>query len=953
VVVWAAGLTKSAGAQAPDPRLVFHTLRSEHFEIVYHDPLGPMAQRLAMLAERAHQRVSKALGFLPSQDTRILLTDDSDDANGLADVIPRNQIHLFAAAPDDLSSIGDYDDWLATLVTHEYTHILHLDQIGGIPGLLNAVLGKTVAPNALQPQWFIEGLAVYEESAQTAGGRMRSSIFDMELRMDALDDALPTLAQISNNPVRWPHGDLRYLYGSRFVSFIAEHFGDEALTRIGHAYGRDIFPYGLNRVAQRATGFTFVALYDQFRAQVKQRYAEQRAAVLAAGVVAGRTIARHADVTRTPRFLPDGRLAYYADDGRFPASIRTLDGETLTRASGEAVFSPDPFGQHVVYSQPAPHRDIYLYHDLFSLDLSSGESERLTLGLRASQPDVSPDGREVAFVTQQSGASQLELARLDDIAGTRRVLFRGRTYDQVFTPRFSPDGKQLAVSAWRAGGHRDIWLIDAVSGSARELTHDRAIDSGPTWSPDGQRVYFSSDRTGIANIFAFELTTGLTYQVTNVLGGAFQPVVSPDGKRLVYVDYARTGFGLCELTLADHAPWSAPANLDLRPSPTNLDDPAPLPVHDYQPLDTLLPQSYRLDLTPGALGEELFVEVAGNDIANFHSYSLRVGLPLTQPDKPEASLYYAYNRMPLRPAMQLYRHLSTRDDLSVAGQTRRWAADAIGGSVGLSYVFQSIRRSQSLELDYSLAHIDKARPFGGRLDPTDPPPRLPQLGFMPSVGFGYRYSDLTSEAYDISNSGGRTLTFHLDVTDPIMGRSVHTVAARWEVRQFLKTPWQAQHIVALRYAGGLAAGDTSDATTFSLGGFPKNASFPSLYDLIVFGSVPSLDGTALRGYPEGFRSGRQFHQVQLEYRLPLLDPEWGVYTLPLYLRRLWASVFADAGGAFYGRPKPSDLLVGSGAELFAQLVVSYRVTLDLRLGFARGWSAGGETQGYFHIGTPF
>jgi hypothetical protein len=951
VVIGAQCLTKGAGAQVPDPHLVFRTLRTAHFEITYHEPLGAMAQRLAVLAERANSLVGRALGFLPSQMTRILLTDDTDDANGVAGVIPHNEIHLYAAAPDDLSSIGDYDDWVATLVTHEYTHILHLDQIGGISTVINAILGKTLAPNTMQPQWFIEGIAVYEESAQTSGGRMRSSLFDMLMRMDTLDDKLLSLAQISNNPVRWPHGDIRYLYGSQFVGFIGRHFGDAALHRIGHDYGKQTLPYGMNRIAMRATGFTYVDLYEQFRAELKQHYMAQRDAVVAAGLTADPAIAAHADVTRTPRFLRDGRLAYWTDDGRSTPRIRLLDGSLLTRTTSDAVFAAEPNGRGVIYSQVAPYRDIYYFHDLFRLDLASGDSERLTTGMRASQPDVSPNGRQVAFVTQRSGTSNLEVAELEDIPGTRRVLLRSRPYDQVFTPRFSPDGSRIAVSAWRKGGYRDILLVDPQSGAIRELTHDRAIDTGPTWSPDGQRVYFSSDRSGIANIYAYELSSGLLYQVTNVLGGAYQPVLSPDGRRLIYVDYQSTGYGLCEHALGQDRP--APSYADQRPRAESTPDQPPLPVEPYNPLPSLLPYNYRLSIAPGAYGEEISVDVSGSDIAYFHNYSLHVGVAFENPSKPEAAVYYRYNRTPLQPSVQLYRRLSTRGGLEVGGQSRTWIADTLGGGLGVSYMFPSVLRSQSLDFSYALAYVGKAEAFGGKLDPNEPPPRLPELGYLPSAGFGYRYSDVTAQAYDISPSGGRSLTFHIDVTDPIMGRDIHSVSTRWELRQFARVPWFAGHVFALRYAGGLAAGDRGRAGSFSVGGFPQNVALPSLYDLVAFGSIPSLDGNALRGYPANYRWGPQFQMLQLEYRLPIFDPEWGIYTLPFYIRRLAATVFVDAGNAYAGAPKLSEFLVGTGAELFAQLVLGYTMIVSVRMGLAHGLTHGGETQFYLHVGTAF
>ena len=151
---------------------------------------------------------------------------------------------------------------------------------------------------------------------------------------------------------------------------------------------------------------------------------------------------------------------------------------------------------------------------------------------------------------------------------------------------------------------------------------------------------------------------------------------------------------------------------------------------------------------------------------------------------------------------------------------------------------------------------------------------------------------------------------------------------------------------------GSVAGGPGQAGSFSVGGFPRNA-LPSLYDLVVFGSIPSLDGTALRGYPPGYRSGPQLQQVQLEYRFPIIDPEWGIYTLPVYLRRLYATVFVDTGNAFAGPPKLSEFLLGTGAELFAQLVLSYRLMITVRTGVARGLTEGGETQFYLNLGTAF
>ena len=161
--------------------------RNAPFRIHYYKGLEPVAYKFASIVEGVNDRLSDALGWRTSDVTDIVLNDNTDDANGYADAVPYNSIHLYVTAPDDVSALGDYDDWQLELVTHEHTHVLHTDTIGGVPALINAITGKRWSPNRAQPRWILEGLAVLEESEHTSGGRNRSSIFDMYLRADILD----------------------------------------------------------------------------------------------------------------------------------------------------------------------------------------------------------------------------------------------------------------------------------------------------------------------------------------------------------------------------------------------------------------------------------------------------------------------------------------------------------------------------------------------------------------------------------------------------------------------------------------------------------------------------------------------------------------------------------------------------------------------------------------------
>ena len=72
----------------------------------------------------------------------------------------------------------------------------------------------------LQPRWIIEGIATYLESAETAGGRLRSTQFEMYMRMAVLEDNILHFDTLNNRTDYWPHGDIWYLYGSRFIHWL-------------------------------------------------------------------------------------------------------------------------------------------------------------------------------------------------------------------------------------------------------------------------------------------------------------------------------------------------------------------------------------------------------------------------------------------------------------------------------------------------------------------------------------------------------------------------------------------------------------------------------------------------------------------------------------------------------------------------------------------------------------
>ncbi|NOY91632.1 MAG: hypothetical protein GXP55_10565, partial [Deltaproteobacteria bacterium] len=762
---------------------------------------------------------------------------------------------------------------------------------------------------------------------------------------------IPSLGQLSTGIDAWPQGTSFYLYGSHFVRFIADRYGEEALNEIAHEYGRRAIPYGLNRAARHATGSSFVELYERWQHVERQRARRRAEAIRAQGLRAGRRLTRHGQVVRSPHFLNAHEVAYWVADGHETSGIRRValrphaSPRRVVRVAGEGGMDTMDDGQVLVYAGLGWLRDQYFLNDLYRFDRRTHSTERLTHGRRASEPDVSPDGRRVVFTLNSAGTRHLAIADLDDVEGTLRVIHRSRRFEQIYTPRFSPDGRMVVFSSWQRGGFRDIHLLHLDTLELEDLTHDRAQDTGPTFSADGASVIFSSDRTGIANIYSLELSSRTLSQVTNVIAGAYQPAVSPDGQTLVYVGYGSRGFDLYAMPLAGAARPAAPY-LDDRPPPSTPTRARALRAEGYEPWATAYPRSWLLGLDDGAFGRELSATIVGGDVVGFFNYTARVGVDLGR-GYVNSSLSMRLNRSPVPLTLDLFRQVSPRGGLIVAGERRRWTEDAKGARLGARYSFLQSFSAESISLSYGMTNLHKLEPFGGRLDPNTPPPTLPSTGRLASLTAGFAYSDTRRQAFDYTTSYGRSFGIRVSLADKSLGSEFRSLRVNWRFARYLAMPWARGHVLALRYAGGISVGDLGHRGRFSVGGFPQI----SLRDGFVGGVV--VGGQALRGYAAYDRSGTRFQLAQAEYRFPIGRIQRGYATLPFYLNRMWASAFVDYGDAYFGRIDLRRFRVGFGAEVFLDLTLGYYLPFTLRTGVAYGPNTGGGLHVYTQVGVPF
>lgn len=941
-------LTSARTARAGDPGQVWRTIESEHFVIHYYEPLDDLAHRVAVVAERAHRVLAPILEHEPKDKTQIVLVDDTDGANGFASVIPRNRIWLYLTAPTSASTLNDHDDWLFGLVAHEYTHILHLDSITGLPAIYNRIFGKTWAPNQVQPRWMIEGLAAYEESAQSSGGRTRNALFRAYLRMSVISHHLLDVDQVSTGPRAWPHGTAAYLYGSHFLKYVFDRYGDDEVSDISWAYASQPIPYGLNRAATRAVGKPFTDLFGEWRAQLRAEAALEVEAVLRRGKMAGRRLTFSGESHAHPHYSPSGkRIIWYASDGDSRARFRAMpangnigeatDYAHIDRAGGFDLLDDGS----MVVEQAVSYRSNYSYQDLFMWDHATGRMIRLTEGARARDPAISPDERFVAF--SKNGGSRYQLAVMPLAPGARsRILWSGDGFQQAYTPAWSPDGKQIAFSVWKRGGARDILVVDVATGEITAITSDRALDLHPVFSPDGRYIYYSSDRTGIYNVYAYDRVADKTWQVTNVLGYALMPEVSPDGKHMTYTGIVDNGNDIFEITL-DPARWLVPEPyIDDRPEAKLIrDDSAAISEpRPYRPLATLAPKSYKLTYQLVPEGSFISVDTGGSDVIGRHSYRVGAGIDFHQGDV-SMGMSYSYNRLWPSLRLSMFRDTGRRGGVYIDGERTAYTEEAIGASASASIpVLRTADGNANLSLSYDLDWLRDTDDELGEPDPNDTLPHLPETDVVVAgIGLSWSYSDVRGYTYALGPQEGKSISFGIGLDHPGLGSDFYalTLSYRWD--GYLRIPWVAGSSLAIETSGGLRATNRGRSGVFVIGGVPEQDIIQSIQKNRRFGSSGYL-----RGYPGRVAAGHQYHLANIELRQELLTIEHGIATLPIYVRRLHTALLVDAGDAFDGPITEAEPKVSVGGALRLDVVLGYFAPATIDVGVARGLTTGGITE---------
>lgn len=921
-----AGAALPAAAASYPPHYRFRSIVTPRVTVHYHQGLESMARQSATLANEILEGHERRYGVAVPR-VQMVLADVEDDPNGFASPLPYPLVGVRAVAPTGGDELGTHDGWLRLVITHELAHIIHLEAARGVVAAARRVVGRApfLFPNASTPTWMVEGLATYEETEESAFGRGRNPDVRMVLRMAAIEGRFPDIDEAVGSRDRYPGGSVPYLFGEAFVRDLSRRFGPTVLPEIVRVHSGRPIPYLDDWTAKRVTGGTFTRRWREWRERATAEHAADALLIEERGLTKSRALTARGVSQTGARWSPDGRwIAYTSRSLTRHRAIHLVrpDGtgdRRLAQRNDGVTLAWTPDGKSIVFDEGEVHRRFTTRYDLRVLDVATGRVRKLTRGARAREPDVAADGARVVFVRQLGDRTELAVTGLDGRG--QRDLTRSEPGVQWSRPRFRPDGRSIAASRLSTEGALDLVVMDADGANPRSLTSDRARDAEPAWTPDGRHIVFRSDRDGVSNLYAVSVEDGGMVRLTNVVGGAFSPDVSPDGTTLAFSDYRSTGYDV-HVTPLDLA-TAPPAAPYADPYPPSRPRPQEHAAADqsYRPLAMLRPRFWA-PYFEGGDEVKLGAATGGADPLFRHVYAgaLDVGLDTR---RLGFQGFYQYDRW-LPTLIAAYEDRSLPVEEGGISRSRE---------LNLRATFpleRARRRSQSLSVAW--------RRGRDTLEDTAEPDALDRGG----IEAAWSMTTARQFPYTISPAEGlRARVAYLKEAEAL-GSDLDLGKATADLRGYRRL-FSDNDTLALRIGGGTTFGEPAFRRSFAVGGFPDG----SLFDIV------QTNHSVLRGYAQNAFRGRRFAHANAEYRLPLAHPQRGYRTVPLFLRHLHGSVFADAAHAWNGAFDAGQAKVGMGAALGVDFAVGPGLGLTFTAGVAHGFSDSRSARPYFRTGLAF
>lgn len=508
-------------------KLDWQILKGEHIDLYYYPAEADLAPAALAYGEASYDTLTVQFGHEVGRRIPLILYASHTDFEQ-TNVLPFTPPEGLLGATDflkrrvSLPFRGNFAEFRHTL-RHELVHVFQLD-------LMSESYNQ--APRARRfnfPLWWTEGLAELWSGGQDARD-------EMVLRDLTMTGRLPELKQLT-----YVTSGIVYPIGGQIHRWLADTYGDWRVATMYKELNRhETFEAALKAVYGRS----MEQLSEEFKLALRRKYYPSVDS-LAPLTVLGTEVA---ELAVKPVFLPDtnggsGEVIYVS-----PATgYVTVYRKALTGGRARIVVvggrkaeleSFHPFDSRMDASRPGlllftarfGDRDALIVWDLDRGRVAGRYQFPELVSLLS--PQWMPDGAGIVVSgLSESGVSDLYRVHLPE--GTLEPLTSDRYQD--LDPAPSPDGRRIVFASDRTAGGiagaANLFLLDLTTARTTQLTAGAWKDEVPSWGPDG-RVYFTSDRDGVLNVFSVD-TLGSGRRETSAWSGAFDGVPLPDGSGLV------------------------------------------------------------------------------------------------------------------------------------------------------------------------------------------------------------------------------------------------------------------------------------------------------------------------------------------------------------------------------------------------------------------------------------
>jgi len=544
---------------------------TDELRLLYFDPTETyLVPRIIQTYHDSLDRQKSILGYTPAEKTTVLLTDFADYGNAGANSVPANSVVVdIAPVPFTFETVAPAER-MYTLMNHEMVHVATTDQMAPADNRYRRLFrGKVLAtaehpetilyqyltaPRKSSPRWFLEGIAVFQDTWMAGGlGRSQGGYDEMVFRSKVRDGAhfYDPLGLVSEGVrVDFQVGANAYLYGERFISYIAYAWSPEKLVewvvrtteseRNYESEFENVFGLELDEAWQNWIEFEHE--FQEENLEALRQFPITEHEVLASGAL-GSVSRAYYDADRDSLIAGVRYPGVVAHIGEY--SLQTREMNRLGDIKVPMIYQVsavayDDESETIFYTA-----DNYAYRDLMAIDLATRKTRLLLEDVRIGEIVFNKADRSIWGIRHFNGYAAL--VRIPYPYEEWNLVHSFDYGEVAYDLDIAPDGTLLSGSFGEVDGQQALKVFeieDLLTGDiepVNTLEFGQAVPEGFVFSPDGRYLFGSAYYTGVSNIFRYELATDEFEAVSNTETGFFRPIPI-DNKNLIIFHYTGDGF---------------------------------------------------------------------------------------------------------------------------------------------------------------------------------------------------------------------------------------------------------------------------------------------------------------------------------------------------------------------------------------------------------------------------